>query len=1043
MAPAARATPQARNRSGTSAPTWSCVPCGGVNPDGTRYCGHCGVPTTHATVVDEHRLITALFADISGFTTLADSLDTAALHRVISPVIGVLTGVAERYEGTIAKYAGDAVLVFFGAPVAVEDHADRALSCALDMHRALAEALPRLPEEAAHLKLHVGVNTGRVIAGMFGGDLRADYSILGDAVNVAQRLESVASPGETYVGELTHQLAAASFELEDLGGLTLKGKPEPVPAWRLVGDRRATRRATTRATALVGRNPELASLTRRVDALAAGAGGVATILADPGTGKSRLLEELQLHAGRSGCRWLEARSISYGATVPYWPFVDLLRRTFGIRLDLDPEDAAQRLHAAFADVAPRAANLVARLLGVPMPDGADAVDALSPEAFNRELSRALAEWIVRLAGETPTVLVFEDVHWLDSSSADLLRRIARLVSSDALLLVLSGRPEGEAQMAHVVAGSAAATRTDLCLGPLDRAAIDSLVAAVLAAPVAAETVTAIAERTGGNPFFTLELIRSLRDDEAFVVTEDGLRLREDAAAAVPLTVDGVISARIDRLPPPAAQVLLAASVVGRRVDLALLEGVTELDGHLPRMVDTLVEAGLLDRAVVDDVEVVRFHHALVVDVAYGRLVQRQRRNLHRRVAESAEVLYGSGDDVIDLLARHFYLADAGVKAVDYLERAATRAKRLYANDQAITHLRSAIELSRKTEKLTSRLPRLLLDVADLEQLITAYDDAARDYEEVRAVTGDVRAWCGLSAVHRKWGRYADADAFVARAFEVANFGPEQRAHLWLEHAATAAIEGRTERAIEAATAGLGLVGDTDVLVTAELLLRLARAEQVVKRLESALAHAQRARRIFESVRDERGLAHANRVIGDAHRESGQLAEAAQVLEHGVAIAERTGNAEELGGCLINLGLVYLALGRVDDAVACDERAMPLFEHAGNRNGIATTHSNLGEKLLVAGRVEQALEHCAAGLAIAETTGAVVICADAKRTIAWALLAAHDLDAAATTAREAAALFESVGDLVNAADALSVLEEVAAARVPHQPVAPATTEGAAR
>lgn len=214
--------PSPRRNDGAAAPSWACAACGRANPAGTRFCGHCGVGRFHAAVVDEQRLVTALFADISGFTTLADRLDASSLHRVIAPVIGVLTSVAERYEGTIAKYAGDAVMVFFGAPVAVEDHAERAVACAIDMHEALVQALPRLAPEAAHLELHVGVNSGRVIAGMAGGDVAADYSILGDAVNVAQRLESVAPPGATYVGKLTHELSAHAFDYEELGGLPVK-----------------------------------------------------------------------------------------------------------------------------------------------------------------------------------------------------------------------------------------------------------------------------------------------------------------------------------------------------------------------------------------------------------------------------------------------------------------------------------------------------------------------------------------------------------------------------------------------------------------------------------------------------------------------------------------------------------------------------------------------------------------------------------------------------------------------------------------------------
>ena len=1022
MARTQRPLPWARLRSRAGAPPWSCEACDGTNPGGTRFCGHCGLAAERADVVDEHRLITALFADISGFTTLADRLDTADLHRVISPVIGVLTSVAERYEGTIAKYAGDAVLVFFGAPIAVEDHAERAVACALDMHRALADAIPRLSEEAAHLELHVGVNTGRVIAGLAGGDIRNDYSILGDAVNVAQRLESVASPGETYVGALTAELAGHAFEFEDLGGLSLKGKPEPVPAWRLIGARESVSRPASRPSTFVGRGRELGELQAMVGRLTDGAGAVASVIADPGQGKSRLLEELRADATGHGCRWLEARSISYGAAVPYWPFVDLLRRTLGLGFDVDPVVAAAKLRDVFDGVDSSGAALVGRLLGVPIV-GDDEVEGLSPEAFNRRLSDVLARWIVQMASEHPLVLAFEDLHWTDTASVDLLRRLVSLVAAERLLLVLSGRPESEPVVASLMAAVAEPLRLDVRLGPLDVSASGELIADMLGGPVTTAAIGLIAQRTGGNAFFTQELVRTLRENSSFFRAEGGWDLGDDAVSAVPTNVEGVISARIDRLSKPVANVLLAASVVGRRVDLALLDGVTELDGHLPRMIDELVTAGLLDRDIVDGNEVVTFHHALVVDVAYSRLVRRQLRDLHRRVAETAEVLYGSGDDVIDLLARHFYLADAGVKAVDYIERAASRAKRLFANDQTITHLTGALEICRQLERLTSRIPTLLLERADVELLICAYDAAVRDFEEVRARTGDVRAWCGLSSVYRKWGRYDDATRMIDKALRSNAFAGDALARLLLEKTAVLAVSGRGGDALEAASAGLTALARREGAVAGGLLVRLARAEEDLGRLDVALDHVTQAEQILESAEDQRGLALASRVKGALLWRMGRLDEAVETLRRGLFIAERTGNAEELGGCLINLGMAELERGHLPAAVECDERALALFRNSGHVNGQATAISNLAEKLLALDLVDEADAQCERGIAMAKETGALRIVADGYRTLAQIRMRQRRHEEAVTAAQASVELFVAVGDEVEARAAREVLDRI--------------------
>ncbi|HEV3472961.1 MAG TPA: adenylate/guanylate cyclase domain-containing protein, partial [Actinomycetota bacterium] len=261
--------------------SWVCSACGGDNPEGTRFCGHCGAahaedPAREATVADalksfvsaqvaekivgaggevreERRLVTALFADLSGFTPLADRLDPEQLLEVIDPIIESMTNIVGRYEGYVDKFAGDALLAFFGAPVAHEDDAHRALMVATEMHHELAELAKKLPPEAGELTLHIGVNSGRVVARVLGTDVRMDYTVLGDAVILAQRLESAAPAGETYVGEETYQLTRDRFEFESVGELTLKGKAETVPAWRLIGEIRRTRGLAR----MVGRDTEL------------------------------------------------------------------------------------------------------------------------------------------------------------------------------------------------------------------------------------------------------------------------------------------------------------------------------------------------------------------------------------------------------------------------------------------------------------------------------------------------------------------------------------------------------------------------------------------------------------------------------------------------------------------------------------------------------------------------------------------------------------------------------------------------------------------
>src|SRR6266498_3546822 len=420
--------------------SWTCASCGGENPEGMKFCGHCGSPAADAAaaqpdeerdvaealrsfvvgavadrlvetggkIPEERRLITALFADVSGFTSLADRLDPEELLEVIDPVISGLSSIVGRYGGYVEKFAGDALLALFGAPVSHDDDAARALRVALEMHRELARMVRDLPHDA-DLTLHVGVNSGHGIARILGSEARMDYAVLGDSVILAQRLESAAPTGETYVSEMTVRLTEDEFEFEPVGDLTLKGKAEPVPAWRLIGERKV-RRAPALAT-LVGRQREL--------------GAILAATGEPGVGKSRLTTAVEEETTARGARWLQARCLSYGAGLAYWPYADLLRQWAGIRGEAGPDEAGATLAAALDRCQGSAAlPFFAQLLGV-TPTGVAAPPEPEPEAFRRALHRAFADWLQSLAAERPVVLVLEDVHWIDASSLELTRELAR------------------------------------------------------------------------------------------------------------------------------------------------------------------------------------------------------------------------------------------------------------------------------------------------------------------------------------------------------------------------------------------------------------------------------------------------------------------------------------------------------------------------------------------------------------------------------------------------------------------------------------------
>jgi class 3 adenylate cyclase/tetratricopeptide (TPR) repeat protein len=991
---------------------------------GTGFCGYCGASrsVTAPPPVDDliarlsrgqvpeqardgrpteqRRLVTALFADISGFTALGGEVDPEALTEIVDRIVTVLSEVVGRYDGYVDKYAGDALLAFFGAPTSHEDDAARAIAVALEMHAGFDAMRVSLPREAQGLGLSIGINTGHAIARVIGNEVRTDYSVLGDAINVAQRLEVAAPTGETYVGELTEQLTRRSFELESVGQLTLKGKAHPVAAWRVVRQRAAT--IETRA--LVGRDDDLRILNRTVEQLCTGTGGVVIVSGEAGVGKSSLLDVVRDDARARGVRWLDARAVSYRAASPYEPIIELL----GILPAGDPAvarvtgtaNAVDQIIALTDDLGvSEAAPHLAWLLGAPSV----AVEELDPEVRRSRLQDAFALLLRALARRGPLVLAVEDLHWADAATVDLVSLIGGAAADLPLLLLATSRPDAtaidrvrrEAIDAHVLA-----------LAPLSDDDTAALVEA-LRLDAAPELVETVRRRSGGNPFFASELVRAIGESAGGF-----------DALALPPTVESALAARLDRLEGGAAHALEVAAAIGTEIPFELLDAAAELP-ELRAAVKQLLKADLLER-VGDGRDLLTFRHALVQEVAYGRILRRRARALHLSIADAAERLWGNEGDAVDVLARHLYHAKARDRAVPQLLRAADRAEDVFANDAAMLHLRRALELfddddHERSREMGSR-DTVALRLADLCELVGGYEDATLLYRSLLDGPLGPQASYGLAASLRKRGEY-DESLRVLDAAGTRTMSKQEKAMLWLERGRALMVADGFDSAITALTSGLELA-PSDSQVNGSLLCDLARAESSVARADDALIHALEARRTFEALADLRHLTSALRVLGGVYEDLGRLDDAAEALRAGLALAERTGRIEEIGGCLINLGLVELTRERIDDAISCNRRAIDELERIGHP-ARATAYANLAEALLARGDFDEVHEYCEQAIAVASQQHDSLTVADASLTAAIADLRAGRASEAGTRAEEAAAWFLEVDAKEWAAKALAV------------------------
>ncbi|MGZ8579199.1 MAG: AAA family ATPase, partial [Actinomycetota bacterium] len=661
---------------------------------------------------EERRIVTALFADLAGSTALGERLDPEELKLVVADAIARMIDAIEAFGGTIKDLAGDGVLALFGAPVAHEDDPERAIRAGLRIVDDVA-SYAREVEAAWSVEgfgVRVGIETGLVVVGAIGTGSRVEYAALGDAVNTAARLQARADPHSVLVGDETRRMAPGLFEWGDPVDLDLKGKAEPVRASVVRGSGPV---APSRArglegvgTRLIGRERDLGAAREILRGALAGSGGVLYLVGEPGIGKTRLLAEIRELAeseppthGRT--LWLEGRCVSYGDSLPYWPFRDLLRSWLGAAIDEPALRVRVTLHRQverlFGERSLEIEPYLGSLLGLPLePDVAARVQELSPEALQYRTFEVVRHLLTRLAEDGPVVVALEDLHWADPTSLQLLERLLGDTETSALLLVLTTRPERDHPSWAVKEAAARdlSHRTrELDLEALSGDAGRELLHALVGEGTVPRSMEErILEPAEGNPFFLEELVRSLVDAGALRREGDGWRFDHAIEVEIPPTVEKVILARIDRLDREAHGAMMAASVLGRQFGLQLLEAVAGID-H--------VRAALIDLQRLDLVREgrrwpepeYRFKHALIQEAAYRTLVAADRNRLHRKAAEWLEERHaGREDEVAGLLAYHWLGADDEDKAIAYLTRAGDRARQEYALDEAIGHYRDLLPL---------------------------------------------------------------------------------------------------------------------------------------------------------------------------------------------------------------------------------------------------------------------------------------------------------------------------------------------------------------
>jgi class 3 adenylate cyclase/tetratricopeptide (TPR) repeat protein len=706
----------------------SCTACGAALPPEARFCPGCGRPVSAApapasytprhiseqilavrsAVEGERKQVSVLFCDIVRSSALAAELGPEEFHLVIDRFFRVALAEVHRYEGTVNQFLGDGFMALFGAPIAHEDHPRRAVLAALGI------------AGGSELPVRIGINSGLVVVGTIGDDLRVDYTAFGDTTVLAARLQAAAAPGAVLVSQRTAGLVRGYFELEEVAPVQVKERT--VRPLRVVGlgSRTARIAAGDVLSPFTGRDRELAELQRALEVAAGGEGQVVGLVGDPGLGKSRLALEFR-RVAEPQVAVLEGRCLSYGAAVAYLPLFELVRNACGIAAEDPPDRAASKIElkvkALELDVS--MAHFLRHAFG--LPTGDPGLAGLGPQAVRDRTFDALRGLLVAEATRRPLVLLVEDLHWIDQTSEDFLAEFAGELPSVPIMLLVTYRP------GYSPPWIGRSYASQLALRPLSPAASEMIVASLLADGDRG-AAAAIAERGEGNPFFLEELARASRDQAT-----------GPADLTVPETVQQVLAARIDRLSADQKAALQVAAVLGREFPFDLAEEVWDGEGPLEARLQELKDLEFLRERHTATERTFVFRHALTREVGYDGMLQARRRQLHGRAGTALEYSKASQRfEHCELLAYHYSRSTDPARAIPYLVTAGDRAKDRYANEEAIAAYSQAIGLIEQLDD--DRRPDTYGAVCESLGIVlvrlSRYDAAIDAYEKGLTVAGD-------------------------------------------------------------------------------------------------------------------------------------------------------------------------------------------------------------------------------------------------------------------------------------------------------------------
>lgn len=787
-----------------------CPRCDSRIPVGKKFCGECGqklsnenehktgpavdynkpdsytpkfmaekILTTRSSLEGERKLVTVFFCDVTGFTSLSESLDPETVHQIMDGCFKILMEEIHRFEGTINQFTGDGVMALFGAPIAHEDHAQRACHAALAIQESLVAYSTVVKNEfGVEFKIRIGLNSGPVVVGAIGDDLRMDYTAVGDTTNLAARMESLAEPGTILISKNTYRLVQTYFSIESLGEATVKGKEAPQALFRLNGasdiHSRLDASRDRGLTRYIGRKEELVDLKKTLDSAVRGQGRVVGIVGEAGVGKSRFVYEVHQKTNIS-CRFLESRCLQYSSNIPFLPIIECIESYFGIGKGMSEKAINQKLISGLSELDENLISLMPAFrdfLSLPVQD--PDWETLDPKEKRGLIFEAVRNFFVSISQNTPLILILDDLQWVDKTSEEFLNYFIEWIPNSKILLVLLYRQEYK----HPWASKS--FYNQIGIYPLSKPDSRLFIQCLLNdTPVSPDVETLLVEKTAGNPLFMEELTYSLLESVSIEKKDNAYQLKTDMAQLqVPDSIQGIVAGRMDRLDDDIKNTMQTASVIGRSFLFKILDALAGISDDVKTSLFELQRLELIyEKRIFPELEYM-FKNAITQEVAYNSLLLNRRRQIHGSIAAIIETMFSNQlDEFYEIIAYHYSKSDNQAAAFKYLKLSGDKAIRNNSAWESFAFYKDALKITDKDtdQKIQSQSrldllhailrPMIILNFPD--ESLEILEQGARLSESLEDCKSQIRFYSNIGFFHSVKGRHLEGAQYSQKAFDQA------------------------------------------------------------------------------------------------------------------------------------------------------------------------------------------------------------------------------------------------------------------------------------